>query len=369
MKILELVETLAPGGGERFVVDLSNELAKSHDVHLAILRKKPNSEFYRRELNAKIIITSINGKTTLLSKFWQIFQVIKMIMVVKPTVVHAHLVAFNYIVIPSILFPSIEFFYTVHNVAEKDTGSGLMYHLKRWIFRSTIKPITISTQCEKSFTSFFGYNSYQMIDNGCRNINLSETWSDVKTEIDRYKPSADSKVFLNVARLMEQKNHELLIHSFKLLLQRGHDAILLIIGDYENNPTIKSRLDEIATSERIIFLGTKQNVTDYLASSDYFCLSSKWEGLPISLLEAGLSGVYPISTPVGGVPDVIIDPNWGMLSADIDVSSYLNCLEFVMTNKFERHKIAELYESKFLITKCAKKYENTFLKARGSNVT
>lgn len=360
MKILEIIETLAPGGGERFVVDLSNQLSNSEEVYIATLRNKPNSEFYRDELNAKIKLVPCSGTTSLPSKIWQLVLIIKLIVKVRPEIVHAHLVAFNYIIIPSLLFRKIRFFYTVHNLAEKDTGTGLIYKLKKWIFKDLIKPITISNECEKSFQSFFGYSSYCMIENGCRPISKSKLFQSAEREVDNYKDNVNTKVFINVARLMEQKNHQLLVEAFERLSRRENNAILLIIGDYQNNPVIKDKLNNSISTKKIFFLGTKHNVVDYLSVSDYFCLSSKWEGLPISLLEAGLSGVFPICTPVGGIPDVILDESWGMLTEDMEVESYLKCLESAMAMKYEKSEIQKRYESRYLIDKCANSYISRF---------
>lgn len=68
---------------------------------------------------------------------------------------------------------------------------------------------------------------------------------------------------------MEQKNHELLIQSFNEFAKEN-DAVLLIIGDYENNMILKEKLDQLITTDAVFFLGTKNNVGDYLLLTDFF---------------------------------------------------------------------------------------------------
>ena len=67
MKILELSPSLAPGGAERFTVDLSNELAKNNDVHLLVMRKYRNSMFYKDDVSEKVHIIFGDGKLTKVS--------------------------------------------------------------------------------------------------------------------------------------------------------------------------------------------------------------------------------------------------------------------------------------------------------------
>lgn len=363
MKILEVIDTLAPGGGQRFVVDLCNEMAASNEVYLAKLRIKPNSEFYKKDLDPKVKLLSYDGTLGSFSKVWQIFVVIRMIWKIRPDVVHAHLVMFNYMIFPVLLFPRIKFYYTVHNLADKDTNPGLNFIFKKWLFRKKIRAITISDLCEQSFLDFFTYNSFRMIENGCRKLYTTEDLSEVEREVSGYRRTTDTKVFVNVARLMRQKNHQLLVEAFDEFVSKGFDAVLIIIGDYDSYDEmkkIKSELDAVITTDRIYFVGTKHNVSDYLAVSEFFCLASKYEGLPISLLEAGLSGAYPISTPVGGVPDVVKDESWGLLSADLTVESYVKLLTQAYEVRLDREKIKELYRSRYLMSTCSAGYLKAF---------
>lgn len=114
-------------------------------------------------------------------------------------------------------------------------------------------------------------------------------------------------------------------------------------------------------TDRVHFLGTKENVPDYLFASDAFCLSSLWEGAPISLLEAGFAGCYPLCTPVGGCKDTIINNEWGMLSKDLSVDSYTEMLQEYMEQQFyDRNRISNLYKGKYLMKECATKYQNLF---------
>lgn len=364
MKILEISPSLAPGGAERFTVDLANELAKNPDnqVTLLVMRKYRNSEFYRNDLSGKLRYIQDIGNLTKVSKLLQLFKALWWILKLRPDIVHAHTVGINWLILPSILYPKAKYFFTIHNFAEKECTTKFGFKLRKFLFQRNVKAITISNICELSFKSFFGFNSYKKIDNGCRKIQTTQKLSKVKKEIENYKTDANTKVYINVARIMPQKNHQLLIKAFNQFIQKGNNAILLIIGDYKCYPQMKRDLDHLVKTDRIHFLGTRNNISDYLSIADFYCLSSAWEGLPISLLEAGLSGCYPISTPAGGVVDVIINEQWGILSSDFSEQAYLKSLIKAYNTKYDKTILKRLYKNKFSMEDCAKKYLEEFRK-------
>lgn len=362
MIILELIEGLYPGGAQRFVVDLSDELAANptNQVYVGTFRERSNSDFYRKELNPNVKQVIEKGGWGILSKFKQFIYVWKMIQRIKPDVVHAHTLAFPYIILPALFLRKIKFFYTVHNLAEKDTNPGFSSYIKKIFLKHLIKSITISNYCAYSFNQYYGFPCYKVIENGCRQLTTTPKLEQVQKEIAAYKKSPKTKVFINVARLAPQKNHELLVMAFNQFIAQGFDAILLIIGNYEYDDVIKQKIDTLIIDDRVRLLGVKHNITDYLSCSDIFCLSSFWEGLPISLLEAGLMGTLPISTPVGGVPDVIKNEKYGLLSKDSTLKSYVELLKKAYSFSFKRDDIKELYLRDFSMKKCADNYQSLF---------
>lgn len=360
MRILEIIEGLDSGGAQRFVVDLCNELAVKNEVALGNFIDRPNCNFYEGDLISKV--KRLNYKLTpgILLRFRQVAATIKMILRFKPQFVHLHDTAFVPGIIPSLIFPNIKFFYTVHNIANKDAGGGIGSKLRKIFLKRSIIPITISNYCAKTFVDYYGYPSVAVIDNGCRALSHTPDYDSVRTEIEGYKISRNTKIFLNIARFYEQKNHELLIGSFNSLIREGYDLVLLIIG---SSPDDNRRIyleSLVEDKRRIIFLGAKHNVQDYLMSSEYFCLSSSWEGLPITILEAGLCGCYSVSTPVGGVPDVLQDDSVGILSRDLSITSYKDAILRALRMNPDRTLIRKYYLSKYTMTECAKKYIQVF---------
>lgn len=359
MRILELLPNLASGGAERFVTDISNEMVlKDNEVFVLTFRAGNGLNFYKNELSTNINLIEYHGGWSFCSKIYQFFVVLNYVYKIKPDVVHCHTLGFTYALFVSFFLPKKKYYYTVHNLAENDTSLGLGAMIRRKFLKNRIRPITISRQCAESFRNFYDYNPYGMIENGCRHLHCSCMLKSVKDEIEAYKMNNNTKVFINVARISKQKNHILLINAFKQFSKLHKNAILIIIGrksDAWND--IEQSLNE---SGNIFYLGEKHNVADYLYCSDFFCLSSLWEGLPISLLEAGMLGVYPICTPVGGVTDVICNTNFGILSKDVTICSYEEALEVAVESNLSKTDLIKMYSERYGIEKCAVKYLNIF---------
>lgn len=360
MRILELIPNLASGGAERFVTDLSNELVlDGNDVSIFTFRSAHNLNFYKDELLPQVCLKEYPGSWTLISKLIQFFVILSYVRKFKPEVIHCHTLAFPYALFVSFFYRNIKYYYTVHNLAENDTSLVVGAKIRCLFLKKRIIPITISKQCAHSFTKFYGYSSFCTIENGCRSLQPSSLFDSVKNEIESYKKTNNTKVFINIARISKQKNHKMLVDAFNLFSSKDKDSILLIIGHkFDAWNDIKKVIE---TSEDIFYLGEKHNVADYLLCSDFFCLSSLWEGLPISLLEAGILGVCPICTPVGGVKDVICDKRFGILSRDISLSSYLEAIKLAVNTPMDKHELMESYTERYSMKNCAKKYLSLFL--------
>jgi len=357
MKIVQLIASLSAGGAERFVVDLSNELSKNNDVYLLTFRDYPNTDFYRPQLSSKVHQIIYRGNFSIINKIWQLFVVTYYLLKIRPDIVHTHTIGISYAVLYSLINKQVKIFYTVHSLAAYDTNRGLPEKLRKYLLKTRVRAVTISKECERSFMDYYDYHSYAIIENGCREIKMSEKLSEVRNEIKSLCPTAETTVYICVARIMEVKNHIMLIDVFNRLIERGDDSILLLIGNYEVGSELKNKLDATIKTDKIHFLGTRTNVPDYLACSDYFCLASLWEGLPISILEAGLSGCYPICTPVGGVVDVIKDKNWGCLSDNISSDSFIKAIDMAKNVHKDRGVLSELYKNKYSMARCAIEYE------------
>lgn len=111
----------------------------------------------------------------------------------------------------------------------------------------------------------------------------------------------DKLVIGNVGRLHRQKNQEFLLEIFAQLCQKRSDAVLLLVGDGEENTTLMLQATKLGIHNRVRFLGVREDVADLFQAMDLFVFPSRYEGLGIVLIEAQTSGLYCL-TSTEGVP-------------------------------------------------------------------
>lgn len=360
MKILEIMYSLSSGGAERFVVDISNELCKNKDNEVILVTivddKKGNNKHYYYELSPAVKYRCLGCKSGLsLSSFYRVIRIIKE---VKPDIVHVHCNTML-IYIPALIYKRPCYIQTLHNVADKCLKFPMQKGINNWFAKKELyTPVTISESCQESYIKLYGTEDSVCIVNGRSPMYVTNEFQIVRHYVTSCKMYEDDKVFIHIARCAPQKNQTLLLEAFEQIAKEGIHFQLFIIGDGYRD-LVQPKYEKVS---QIHFIGVKQNVGDYLACSDYFVLSSLYEGLPLTLLEAMSMGVIPISTPVGGVPDVIIDGEIGFLSKSIGIDDFCNVLRRAIVRGpfIEKDKIISYYNANFSMTACARQYNDLF---------
>ena len=189
---------------------------------------------------------------------------------------------------------------------------------------------------------------------------VSGKLNSVKAEINSFKFNSNTNVFTIVARCNLQKNIPRLIRCFNKLSDNDYNFVLLVIGNGYDSDSF-SVIKKTACG-RIHFLGERHDVADYLSNSDFFTLSSDFEGMPITLIEALACGCIPVGTPVSGFNDVIENGKNGFVAKEIADDAYYNTLVEAIENKYDidRAELKCLYLQKFSIKSCAAQYEKFF---------
>ena len=354
MKVLEVISSLASGGAEKFVVNLSNQLQKDgHEVIVCTLNGTTEDLLFNKQfLSEKIKFHDFNICDK--SKLRILRDIYSFTKKESPDVIHCHLAVLQYFLL--VFFLRIPVVHTLHSLAQHAYGGkGRKKRLFKFLYKhQLVKPVTISAECHQSFKDFYHLNSDVMIKNGSPFVMLTQNLDSVRSEIEYYKTNEQTKVFIHVARYNKLKNQELLVDSFNQLHKEGADFILLIIGrDFE---TEEAKALREKACEKIYFLGEKSNVGDYMYCANAFCLTSHYEGLPISLLEAMSIGVVPICTAVGGVASLIKDGKTGYLAKEIHLDSYIEAIHRYLNGNIAKETIIQYYKDNYSIEVCAKEY-------------
>lgn len=111
----------------------------------------------------------------------------------------------------------------------------------------------------------------------------------------------ERKGIVTTGRLVKQKNHALLIKAYSSIADKVEDD-LYIYGEGELQGELEKLINDLGVKNRVHLLGAVRNVPEVLSSAKLFVLSSDYEGMPNSLMEAMAMGLPCISTdcPCGG---------------------------------------------------------------------
>ncbi|HWQ15173.1 MAG TPA: glycosyltransferase, partial [Roseiflexaceae bacterium] len=125
-------------------------------------------------------------------------------------------------------------------------------------------------------------------------------------------PAREPPAVAMVARFFPQKDHALLLRAFAAA---GHpQARLLLVGDGPGLPECRRLVAGLGLGERVQFLGARDDVPHILAGAQVFALASRYEGVPISVLEAMRAGLPVLATAVGGVAEAVAHGRTGLLT-------------------------------------------------------
>jgi glycosyltransferase involved in cell wall biosynthesis len=357
---------LSSGGAERFIVDLSNELSKQNEVTLLTLKDDMMGEnsFFKSELSPKVNYYNLGfGKLNITLLIKLIHNIYNFVKAQNPDIVHLHLTRVTLLsLFLAIFYRKPLYVETIHNKADKITQNKLEFVLLKIAYRlKLIRPVTISVENEKSFMHVFKQKPAAMIFNG-RNKPLNSNKNDIaKEEINKYKNNDNTLVLTHIARFHPSKNQSLLIAAFnRMVKEEKLNAILLIIGNGFETEEGRKLQDTACCS--VHFLGKKLYIADYLDNSDAFILSSLYEGMPISLIEALACGCIPLSTPVSGSIDIIEDGINGFLSTDFTEDAFVDMLKRFAKNykTIDNEILIKLCKNKLSIEKCAECYQQLY---------
>ena len=368
MKILEIIHALTPGGAERLVVDLCNEMSKTEEVTLLSLKdlSQGNNGFYLNDVCDRVKVEDMKLSDGF--HICHLFKVWKKIHAIHPDIVHHHLAANRYAVLATMFHPAhVKVFGTIHNDVKKSYSSGFNRLEIKILGKLGLKKyVTISKTNFNDFQMMYPTVSNTLICNGRNLLYKTDEFLLIQEKVEKLKNDGDSLVLLHIARCSPQKNQQLLIKAFNKWIANGANAILLIIGAGFESEYGKALQKE--SCPQVKFLGTTPHIADYMHCSDAFVLSSSYEGMPITAIESLMAGLPILSTPVCGIVDVVRHKENGLLTRDWSEEQFVK-----MLNDFENeHKTMkevakkESVDSPYTIQKCAAGYLALFSKGLAS---
>lgn len=167
----------------------------------------------------------------------------------------------------------------------------------------------------------------------------------------------DEYLLCNVGRFEDQKDHNFLIDVFNDLLKVDSKFKLLLVGNGSLKNSIRNKVEKLGLAKKVIFLENRNDINNLLFASDGFILPSKYEGLPVALIEAQATGM-PCFISENLTPEVKLNKNVYSISKS-STSEWVNSIEKHrndkrldklsngLIQKFDIKKIAKFVQSKY----------------------
>jgi glycosyltransferase involved in cell wall biosynthesis len=164
----------------------------------------------------------------------------------------------------------------------------------------------------------------------------------------------------STGRLDRQKGFDLVIDALPLL--PGVTAVL--VGDGPERVALEHRAKEADVADRVILTGWTDRVASLLRGFDVFVLASRFEGLPLVILEAMEAGLPVVASSVGGVSEAVADGETGLIVPPEDSVSLAAGVRKLLADEELRRRLGrrgrEVWAAEFDAARMAEEYERLY---------
>jgi glycosyltransferase involved in cell wall biosynthesis len=144
-----------------------------------------------------------------------------------------------------------------------------------------------------------------------------------------------------VAHLADHKGHKYLIQAAELLKKESPKIKIIIVGEGPLHMQLQKQVEQIHVEDMVFFLGFREDIPQILCSLDLFVLSSYLEGMGTSILDAMACRLPVVATKVGGIPEVVVDGETGLLVPPKRSASLAKAILKLYKNKDLAEKMGE----------------------------
>ena len=337
--VLQIIDSMAFGGAEVLLRDLSSGLL-AHDMQVSVCYN--TSGPIAQQIEAAGIPVTRLPRFARVDPYllWQTYRQIKKL---KPDIVHTHLfksdfhgrLAARMAGVPVV----ISTLHNCHNWAKNPVLGGIYGANARLadhviavsdevrdyaVEHIHVDPKKLSTIANAVPLSRFGR------DAAARNSVRAE-----------FGISSGAPLVGIIARLTEQKDHDNFLHAAKIILRDQPEAKFLVVGEGPLAESLKALSLSLGIDRSVMFCGNRSDIPAVMSALDVLVFSSRWEGLPVALLEGMASSLPVVSTRVGGVPGVIQNGETGVLVPPADSQSLADACLLLIKDPALREKMGQ----------------------------
>lgn len=309
IRVLQVINSLQVGGAEALLKNFTLQAKKHNKFNIEICVLYSPGMFKEEIEKAGIHIWEfgLNFKYNLIS----VIKLISLIKNRKYDIVHVHLFPANvFAALASLFLPkNIKWVFSEHSIYNRRRSSKIFKILDAFTYGCYSKVICVSKQVQFALIEWLPNLKRKsvVISNAVPVPDLSN-WSPVK----KYD-------ILFIGRLTKAKGVDVLLKAIYILKEKYQKEIkAVIVGEGCLGEKLKELVVELGIDKEVKFLGVRRDIERFMKSARLFVLPSRWEGLPLTILEAMSCRMNIIATKVGGIPEVIENGEEGILISPED---------------------------------------------------
>ena len=360
IRILHVVFSLAPGGMENGIVNISNELdPKEFEIHVACLDDSGEfaSRFPKQE-NIHCLQRSSGFSLATVSKLYRLISKL------KPDIVHSHnLGPLIYGALATGFGLRVPLLHGEHGQFSDEECSPTRLRQRRWLYRCCREVHTVSHGLRDHIVSLkLGNMPITALVNG---VDLERFQIEDRPDIrERHNIPAEATVIGMVARLRPTKRHALLVKAFACLPPQDPPVHLVLVGDGPAMPEVKKEIEKSGCAERIHLAGFQKDPVPYYHIIDLLVIPSNREGLSNAVLESLACGVPVLCHTACGNDEVITNGKDGWI---VPLDTIEQIQQQMASALSQKHRLLEMglfgrekVKNRFPITKMLDSYKQIY---------
>ncbi len=321
IKVLFFISSLEGGGAERIMVDILRYIDKDRIEPILLLLYSYENSPYKEFLPEDVKVVVVKRKSdNALEKLKQLLTFMKVVRKQKPRVILSMLTHNNIMAILAGMLYKINVIACEHNTLSeiikiKEGRQILLLPVRllvKTLYRFAYRIVTVSEDIGLDLIEKFNISD-KKIKTIYNPIDFERINSISADPVNHSFFKDNIPIIIAIGRLTQQKGFDVLIKAFSRIVKKV-DARLIILGEGSERGMLERLIDTLGLTEKVSLLGFQKNPYPFLSKADIFVLSSRYEGLPMVILEAVACGIPVISTDCKSGPrEILQDGRCGIL--------------------------------------------------------
>ncbi len=208
----------------------------------------------------------------------------------------------------------------------------------------------------KSFKHLDGVRLY--VESGCVGLRKEEVAEEL---------NPDEKILLHASNFRSVKRVVELIETMRIVVDHYPQVRLIIAGDGPTRIEVERKIEALDLCNNVHLLGVKSNMQEIMCSADMFLLNSTLEGMPLVLLEAMSCSLPVVTTPAGGIPELVRPGIDGAVTKGFEQEEYAQTIIELLESDNKRKGLGQAgrkrVEESFSVERIVPMYERVFEEA------